>query len=90
MNDENFEQVIVTKEDEEDVTSRDQVIVYASLNEGADADVVKSNITKQVKIDTEISPDKIEIEQPEKIEQRLFERTGLKAEWVVDKRQLHV
>jgi len=83
-------QVIVTKEDEADITSRDQVIVYASLNEGADAEVVKSNITKQVKIDTEISPDKIEIEQPEKIEQRLFERTGLKAEWVVDKRQLHV
>jgi phenylacetate-CoA ligase len=83
-------QVIVTKEDEEDVTSRDQVIVFASLKEGEDAEVAKANITKQIKIDTEISPDRIEIESPEKIEQRLFERTGLKADWVVDKRQLHV
>jgi len=80
----------VTKEDEKDITSRDQVIIYASLDPGADAEIAKSNITKQVKIDTEISPDRIEIELPEKIEQRLFERTGLKAEWVVDKRQLHV
>jgi phenylacetate-CoA ligase len=82
-------QVIVTKEDEEDVTSRDQVIVFASLKVGEDAEVAKANITK-IKIDTEISPDRIEIESPEKIEQRLFERTGLKADWVVDKRQLHV
>ena len=83
-------QVIVTKEDEEDVTSRDQVLVYIALNEGAETEVVKANITKQVKIDTEISPDRIEIESAEKVEQRLFEKTGLKAEWVVDKRQLHL
>jgi len=61
-----------------------------ALKEGADADVVKSSITKQVKIDTEVSPDRIDIESPEKVEERLFERTGLKAEWVVDKRELHV
>ncbi len=83
-------QVVITKEVEEDVTSRDRVIVFASLKEGADPDLVKANITKQVKIDTEISPDEIIIEQPEKIEQRLFERTGLKAEWVVDSRPVHL
>ncbi|MBK5092647.1 MAG: AMP-binding protein [Actinobacteria bacterium] len=83
-------QVIVTKEDEQDITSRDRVIVYACLKPGADEEVVKTNITKQVKVDTEISPDEVVIEQPEKIEQRLFERTGLQADWVVDKRELHV
>ncbi|HEY5531734.1 MAG TPA: hypothetical protein VIK22_07005, partial [Candidatus Anoxymicrobiaceae bacterium] len=70
--------------------SRDRVVVYACLNEGADAEIAKTNITKQVKIDTEISPDEIHIEAPDQIEKRLFERTGLKAEWVVDNRPLHV
>jgi len=83
-------QVIITKEDPEDVASRDRVVVYACLNEGADAEIAKTNITKQVKIDTEISPDEIHIEAPDQIEKRLFERTGLKAEWVVDNRPLHV
>ncbi len=83
-------QVIITKEDEEDVASRDRVIVYVSVREGVDAEVVKAGITKQVRIDTEISPDEINVEQPEMIEQRLFERTGLKADWVVDNRALHV
>jgi len=83
-------QVIITKEDEEDVASRDRVIVYVSISEGADPEAVKAGLIKQVKIDTEISPDEINVEQPELVEQRLFERTGLKAEWVVDKRELHV
>jgi phenylacetate-CoA ligase len=83
-------QVVVTKEDEADVYSRDRVIVYLCIKEGADAEITKSEIIKQVQIDTEISPDEIKIESPEKIEQRLFERTGLKADWVVDKRELHV
>jgi hypothetical protein len=83
-------QVIVTKEMENDVASGDRVVVYACLKAGADEEVVKANITKQVKLDTEISPDEVVIEKPEKIEQRLFERTGLKADWVVDKRELHV
>jgi phenylacetate-CoA ligase len=83
-------QVIITKEDEEDVASRDRVIVYVSVGEGVDAETVKASITKQVKIDTEISPDEINVERPDQIEARLFERTGLKAEWVVDKRELHV
>ncbi|MBU4490575.1 MAG: hypothetical protein KKE79_08070 [Actinobacteria bacterium] len=83
-------QVIITKEDEEDQTSRDRVIVYVSLQPGADEEVVKAQITKQVKIDTEISPDQIETEKPEAVEMRLFERTGLKADWVVDKREIHV
>lgn len=83
-------QVIVTKEDETDIAGRDRVIVYICIKEGVDVEVVKAEITKQVKINTEISPDEINIEEPEKIEQRLFERTGLKADWVVDQRELHV
>ena len=83
-------QVIVTKEDETDIAGRDRVIVYICIKEGVDVEVVKAEITKQIKIDTEISPDEINIEEPEKIEERLFERTGLKADWVVDQRELHV
>lgn len=83
-------QVVITKEDEQDVASRDRVIVYVSAREGVEADAIKVQITKQVKIDTEISPDEIHVEQPERIEQRLFERTGLKADWVVDNRPLHL
>jgi hypothetical protein len=64
--------------------------IHVCLKSGADEEIVKANITKQVKFDTEISPDEIMVEQPEKIEQRLFARTGLKADWVVDNRELHV
>jgi phenylacetate-coenzyme A ligase PaaK-like adenylate-forming protein len=81
-------QVVVTREDQTDITSRDRVIVYICLRQDHDAGVVKAEITRQVQIDTEISPDEINIEHPEKIEQRLFERTGLKADWVVDQREL--
>jgi len=83
-------QVVITKEDPEDVTSRDRVIVYAAIKGGAVADVVKADITKQVKIDTEISPDQIEILSEDEVQLKLFERTGLKADWVVDQRELHV
>jgi len=83
-------QVIVTKEDEADITSRDRVIVYASLFGGADEEIARSEITHQIKLDTEISPDQVVIEKPETIEMRLFERTGLKADWVIDKRELQL
>ena len=83
-------QVIVTKEDEADITSRDRVIVYTSLFGGADEEIARSEITRQIKLDTEISPDQVVIEKPETIEMRLFERTGLKADWVIDKRELQL
>ncbi len=83
-------QVIITKEDEADVTSRDRVIVHVALKEGVEAETIRAAVIKQVKIDTEISPDEVNVETPEVIEQLLFERTGLKADWVVDKRELHV
>lgn len=81
-------QVIITKEDEADQTSRDQVHVYVCLGADADEDVVKAEISKQVKLETEISPDAVNIESPSKVEARLFERTGLKADWVIDNREL--
>jgi phenylacetate-coenzyme A ligase PaaK-like adenylate-forming protein len=83
-------QVVISKEEEVDVTSRDRVIVYVSLFTGADEEIARVEITRQIKLDTEISPDQIVFEKPETIELRLFERTGLKADWVVDKRELHV
>jgi phenylacetate-CoA ligase len=81
-------QVIVTRGDQEDIASRDRVVVYICVKADADIEDVKAQIIKQVQIDTEISPDEINVEQPEKIEQRLFERTGLKADWVVDQREI--
>jgi phenylacetate-CoA ligase len=81
-------QVIITREDEADEMSGDRVVVYASLKPGSEEEAVKSQITRQIKLDTEISPSEIVVEGPESIETRLFERTGLKADWVVDRRSL--
>lgn len=82
-------QVIITKEKEEDPFSRDLVIVYVAKKEGFDEEKVSNSIRKNVKLDCEISPNKIIFEDTQRLEERLFQRTGLKADWIIDERQVH-
>lgn len=82
-------QVVITKENPDDDFSRDKVIVYVAKDEKySDEDVINS-IKKNIKLDCEISPSEIIFEPLEKIEKRLFQRTGLKADWVVDERKIY-
>ncbi len=83
-------QVVIGKEDERDPLSRDKVTIYACLEEGADEEKVRRGIIDTVKMETEISPDEIVFEDPSSVERRLFERTGLKGDWVVDVREVTI
>lgn len=76
------------KEDAADALSRDKVSIYASLEQGADERTVIEQMTRNVQMDTEVTPDEIVFEDPDSLESRLFERTGLKADWVVDQREV--
>lgn len=80
-------QIVITKDKPDDPFSRDWVRIHISLKPGASEDSATQAIRKNVKLDCEISPSEIIVEPGEKIEQRLFARTNLKADWVLDERQ---
>lgn len=80
-------QVVITREDDSGSDTSDKVTVHASLSSGAIEEAAINGIRRQVKLDTGISPDEIIIEMPSAIESMLFERTGVKADWVVDRRR---
>ncbi len=81
-------QVVIAKEDAADPFSRDKVTVYASLNPDVSGPAVREQMVKSVMLETEVTPDEIVLEDPSSLEARLFERTGLKADWVVDQREV--
>jgi phenylacetate-CoA ligase len=81
-------QVVIGKEDAADPLSRDKVTIYASLEQGADERTVTEQMTGNVQMDTEVTPDEVVFEDADSLESRLFERTGLKADWVVDQRDV--
>ncbi len=80
--------IVITKEKPEDPFSRDWVRIYVAAKEGADTAEIEHNLKKNIKLDCEISPSEVIFEPPEKIENKLFERTGLKADWIIDERQM--
>jgi phenylacetate-CoA ligase len=81
-------QVVITKQNPEDEFSRDYLKIYVAKKPDYDEEEVRESIKKNVKLDCEITPNEIIFETPEKIEKRLFERTHLKADWVVDERKV--
>jgi phenylacetate-coenzyme A ligase PaaK-like adenylate-forming protein len=83
-------QVVITKSNPDDPFSRDTVRVHVAAEEGADRDALTRDIKKNVKLDCEISPNEIVFNTMEEVEQKLFSRTNLKADWVVDERPVHL
>jgi phenylacetate-coenzyme A ligase PaaK-like adenylate-forming protein len=83
-------QVIITKQNLDDPFSRDYLKVYVTKKQEYDEQTVTESIKKNVKLDCEITPNEIIFETPERLEKRLFERTHLKADWVIDERKIHV
>jgi len=57
---------------------------------GACEQDIIDKMRKNVKLACEISPSEIMLTTAGEIERRLFARTGLKADWIVDEREVHV
>lgn len=83
-------QIIITKEKPDDDFSRDKVVVYVAKDEKHSEEEVKHSVYKNVKLDCEISPGEVIFEPLDKIEKRLFQRTGIKADWIIDERKVHI
>ena len=61
------------------------------MQDGFATDAVIDEVKKNVKGVTEVTPDEVIVEQDkEKLELELFERTGIKADYVVENRPVHL
>ncbi len=84
-------QVVLDKEIPGDEFSRDKVVVRIAVEKGYEPGSVAESVKSSVKGTTEITPDEVIIEDDaEKLEKELFERTGIKADYVVEKRPVHL
>ena len=84
-------QAILDKEVSGDEFSRDRLIIRLAIQDGHSSETVVAEVRKNVKGVTEVTPDEVIIEQDrEKMELELFERTGIKAEYVVENRPVHL
>lgn len=79
--------VLITKAQLDDPLSRDIVKIYVAKTENVSEEKIREEITKSMKMETEISPSEIIFEDYDLIKSRLFARTGIKADWVIDERQ---
>lgn len=82
--------IVITKEKTGDPFSRDWVRVHVAKKADAAEEAIAPAMKKNVKLDCEISPSEIVFNTAEEIERMLFARTNLKADWIVDERQVHV
>jgi hypothetical protein len=84
-------QAILDKEVPGDEFSRDKLVIRLAVQDGFGLDAVVEEVKKNVKGVTEVTPDEIIVEQDkEKLELQLFERTGIKADYVVENRPVHL
>ena len=84
-------QVTLQNEDPADPFSRDEVVIHVAAEPGAEQETIEQDLARRVKRYTEVSPDRIVFEpDEEELHERLFQRTGIKAEYVVEKRTNHI
>jgi len=84
-------QAVLDKEVSGDEFSRDKLVVRLAVEDGVEPAAVVEAVKKNVKGATEVTPDEVIIESDrEKLELELFEKTGIKAEYVVEKRPVHL
>jgi len=77
-------QVILEKADE---FERDRMVVRILPDRGADRGRLPAEVRERIKARNELTPDDIRLEEDESaFESSLFARTGIKAEYVVDRR----
>ncbi|MBI4563264.1 MAG: hypothetical protein HY716_01045 [Planctomycetes bacterium] len=81
-------QVILDREEND---GRDRMIVRLLLESGSKAEVVSEAVRHNVRNAMEVTPDEIVIEREvEAFEAELFGRTGIKAEYVVERRPVYL
>jgi phenylacetate-CoA ligase len=84
-------QAIMDKEVPGDEFSRDVLIIKIAVEDGYNADKVAADIEKNVKGTTEVHPDRVEVvADKDALEAELFARTGIKADYVVENRPVHL
>jgi len=84
-------QIVLEKEIPDDEFSRDMITIRLAVEDGFEPSRVAEDVKKNVKGKTEVTPDRIVFEEDkEKLEQELFMRTGIKAEYVVENRPVHL
>jgi hypothetical protein len=77
----------VSLEHESDAFSRDRMVIFLVLDRQADPHAVQAQLVARVKDRTEVTPDDIVIEDDEPaFVARLFARSKVKAEYIVERR----
>ena len=84
-------QVILEKEDPDDQFGKDFLTIRILPEIGVDRNQLEKVLKENVKFATEVTPDRIIFESDtEKFETELFARTGIKADFVIEKRQMYL
>lgn len=84
-------QALLEKENPDDEFSRDVLSIHVVAEPGHDTVAIEEALRERVKYHTEVHPDRIVFESGDSdLEQRLFARTGIKAEYVVERRTQHI
>lgn len=81
-------QIRIGKEDEKDPFSRDWVKVYIAPRPGYSEEQVRASVGENVRRDTEVTPNEFIFLPGKELEGKLFARTGIKADWIVDERKI--
>ena len=84
-------QVSLESADEAQGYAPDAMVVHLLPESDARAEDVEAEVRRRVKRFTEITPDRFVLERDEEeFEKRIFARTGIKAEYVVERRKEHI
>ena len=84
-------QITLDSEDHETEFSRDLLRIEISAEPEQDQRRIDEQLHHRIKAMTEVSPDVIRFVSDEsELERRLFERTGVKAEYIVERRKDHI
>lgn len=84
-------QVVIASENPDEQFSRDVLTLHIVPGRDRSEADIQRDLHHRVKMQTEVSPDQVVFEHDEPaFEKRLFARTGIKAEYVIEQRQLHI
>lgn len=84
-------QVLLESEQPVQPGSRDVLTIHVYAEPGTDRERLNAELAHRVKMNTEVTPDHVVYEEDEvAFEKRLFARTHVKAEYVIERRTLHV
>lgn len=84
-------QITLDSEDHNTEFSRDLLRIEVSADQGRNQQQIDEDLHQRIKAMTEVTPDAVSFVADEKdLEKRLFERTGVKAEYIVERRKHHI